>query len=144
MTSDSRAGYFMKNRSLAETWLIRARSNISRARQGKSTPDIVYEDLCYDCEQAAEKALKGLLILNGIVPPQTHSLALLVEMLEKHGMKIPDEIKSAISLTHYAVATRYPGSYEPVNEREYKKALNGAETVFLWVEQQFNVLSGNL
>ena len=53
----------MKNRSLAETWLLRARSNLSRAREGKSNPDIVYEDLCFDCEQAAEKSLKGLLIL---------------------------------------------------------------------------------
>ncbi|MFZ1897479.1 HEPN domain-containing protein [Methanoregula sp.] len=127
----------MKNRSLAETWLVRARSNLSRARQGKSTPDIVYEDLCFDCEQAAEKALKGLLILKGIVPPQTHSLALLIEELEKHDYSVPDEVKTAVSLTHYAVSTRYPGSYEPVKEREYQKARKGAETVFAWVEQQF-------
>jgi HEPN domain-containing protein len=127
----------MKNRSLADTWLVRARSNISRARQGKNAPDIVYEDLCFDCEQAAEKALKGLLILNNIVPHQTHSLALLTETLEQHNYRVPDDVKSAVSLTHYAVATRYPGSYEPVMEREYLKALKAAETVFVWVEQQF-------
>jgi len=128
----------MKNRSLAETWLVRARSNLSRAQQGKTTPEIVYEDLCFDCEHAAEKALKGLLILKDIVPPQTHSLALLIEALEKHDDCVPDKVKTAISLTHYAVSTRYPGTYEPVNEREYQKAKNGAETVFAWVEQQFN------
>jgi HEPN domain-containing protein len=98
----------------------------------------VYEDLCFDCEQAAEKALKGLLILKGIVPPQTHSLAHLIEALEKHDGSVPDAVKVAVSLTHYAVSTRYPGSYEPVKEREYQKALKGAETVFSWVEQQFN------
>ncbi|MCX6683245.1 MAG: HEPN domain-containing protein [Methanoregula sp.] len=128
----------MKNRSLADTWLVRARSNIARARQGKSAPDIVYEDLCFDCEQAAEKALKGLLILKGIVPPQTHSLAHLIEALEKHDGSVPDDVKVTVSLTHYAVSTRYPGSCEPVKEREYQKALKGAETVFSWVEQQFN------
>ncbi len=128
----------MKNRSFAETWLVRARSNLARARQGKSTPDIVYEDLCFDCEQAAEKALKGLLILKGIIPPQTHSLSILVETLEKQDCSVPDDVKTAVSLTHYAVSTRYPGSYEPVKEREYQKALKGAETVFSWVEQQFN------
>lgn len=128
----------MKNRSLADTWLVRARSNIARARQGKSAQDIVYEDLCFDCEQAAEKALKGLLILKGIVPPQTHSLAHLIEALEKHDVCVPDDVKVAVSLTHYAVSTRYPGSYEPVKEREYQKALKGAEMVFTWVEQQFN------
>jgi len=79
-----------------------------------------------------------LLILKGIVPPQTHSLALLVEALETHHADVPDEVKNAVSLTHYAVSTRYPGSYEPVNEREFLKALKGAETVFSWVERQFN------
>ena len=80
--------------------------------EGKSTPDIVYEDLCFDCEQAAEKALKGLLILKGIVPPQTHSLALLIEELEKHDYSVPDEVKTAVSLTHYAVSTGIP---DPMN-----------------------------
>jgi len=127
----------MKNRSLADTWIVRARSNLTRARQGKSAPDILFEDLCFDCEQAAEKSLKGLLILKGIVPPQTHSLANLIEALEKHDNSIPDTVKAAVSLTHYAVSTRYPGSYEPVDEREFRKALKGAETVFSWVEQQF-------
>ena len=46
--------------------------------------------------------------------------------------------KNSVSLTHYAVSTRYPGWYEPVKEREYQKARKGAETVFAWVEQQFN------
>ena len=127
----------MKNRSLAETWLVRAKSNLARARQGKSAPDILFEDLCFDCEQAAEKSLKGLLILKGIVPPQTHSLALLVETLEKHHCPVPDEVKGAVPLTHYAVSIRYPGSYEPVSEREFRTALKGAETVCVWVEEQF-------
>lgn len=106
--------------------------------QGKSAPDILYEDLCFDCEQAAEKAFKGLLILKGIVPPQTHSISHLVEALEKHGCDVPDNVKQAVSLSHYAVSTRYPGSYEPVKEREYQKALKGAEAVFSWVEQEFS------
>ncbi len=127
----------MKNRSLPDTWLVRARSNISRARMGKCSSDIMFEDLCYDCEQAAEKALKGLLILKGIVPPQTHSIAHLIEVLEKHNCEVPAKVKIAVSLTHYAVSTRYPGSYEPVENQEYQEALTGAETVFVWVEQQF-------
>jgi len=131
----------MKDRSLAETWLVRAKSNLARARLGRSAPDILYEDLCFDCEQAAEKSLKGLLILKGIVPPQTHSLALLVETLEKHHYPVPNTIKGAVPLTHYAVSTRYPDSYEPVSEREFRAALKGAETVCNWVEEQFGEIS---
>jgi hypothetical protein len=52
---------------------------------------------------------------------------------------VPDDVKAEVSLTYYAVATRYPGWYEPVHKREYVKALRGAETVFAWVEQQFKL-----
>lgn len=85
-----------------------------------------------------KKHSKVFSFVREIVPPQTHSLALLVETLEKNHATVPDDVKTAVSLTHYAVSTRYPGSYEPVKEREYQKALKGAEIVFSWVEQQFN------
>ncbi len=42
-------------------WLGRAESNLARARLGRQSEDILYEDICFDAQQAAEKALKGLL-----------------------------------------------------------------------------------
>lgn len=35
----------MKNQSLADEWLKRARSNLERARAGKVSEGILYEDL---------------------------------------------------------------------------------------------------
>jgi HEPN domain-containing protein len=52
----------MKNREIIKDWLIHAESNLYRARIGRSSDKILYEDLCYDCQQAAEKSLKSLLI----------------------------------------------------------------------------------
>ncbi len=125
----------MKNQSLVEDWMKRANSNLSRAQAGKVSEHILYEDLCFDCQQAAEKAVKALLISNNIVPQPTHSLSVLIDDLEKNGIDVPDTIKAAIQLSYYAVETRYPGRYEPVNEREYKQALKMAETVFSWVSR---------
>lgn len=119
----------MKNRLLAEQWLGRAKSNLSRAASGKTVPDIVYEDLCFDCQQAAEKSLKALMGLNDIVPSPTHSLSLLVETLEKHKIDIPEDVKEAVALSYYAVTTRYPGRYEPVDEQEYQDALMMARQI---------------
>ena len=55
-------------------WLNRARSNLIRAKQPK--PDKVYwEDLCFDAQQAAEKAIKALLMFHKIplgLAIQTH------------------------------------------------------------------------
>jgi len=125
----------MKNRSLVEDWMKRANSNLSRAQAGKVSEHILYEDLCFDCQQAAEKAVKALLISSNIVPQPTHSLSVLIDDLEKNGIDVPDTIKAAIQLSYYAVETRYPGRYEPVNEREYKQALKMAKTVFSWVSR---------
>lgn len=89
--------------------------------------------MCFDCQQAAEKAVKALLISSNIVPQPTHSLSVLLDDLEKNGIEVPDRVKAAIPLTYYAVETRYPGRYEPVSEREYKQALKMAEIVVSWV-----------
>jgi len=102
----------MKNRLLAEQWLGRAKSNLSRAKLGRVNPNIFYEDLCFDCQQAGEKALKALLILRDIVPPPTHSLSVLFESLETHGITIPGEMKGTVALSYYAVTT--PVSMKPL------------------------------
>ncbi len=41
-------------------WLNRARSNLIRAR--KYIPGVYLEDLCFDAQQASEKAIKGVFI----------------------------------------------------------------------------------
>jgi HEPN domain-containing protein len=125
----------MKNESLVRIWLIRAKSNLLIAKAGKVFEDILYEDLCFDCEQAVEKALKALLVSIDFSFPHTHSIGHLIELIEEHSINVPDEIKDSISLTAYAVSTRYPGDFEPVDEQEYQETLAIAEKVFNWVRK---------
>ena len=126
----------MKNRALVKQWLIRARSNLDRARAGKIQKTILYEDLCFDCQQAVEKYLKALLIAHDLESPHTHIIAHLVETLEQNRISVPDGVKSSVDLTEYAVHTRYPGLYEPVTEEEYREALEVTECVHAWVSKQ--------
>jgi len=56
-------------------------------------------------------------------------------MIEEHSIMVPDEIKDSSSLTAYAVSTRYPGDFEPVDEQEYQETLETAEKVFNWVRK---------
>ena len=125
----------MKNLPGAEEWLKRARSNIERAKAGRVSEGILYEDLCFDCQQAVEKSLKGLLVHLKIEFPQTHSIAKLIELLEEAGVNVPESIKDSVILTVYAVSTRYPGNQEPVDESEYTAAFEIAERVYHWVEE---------
>ncbi len=56
-------------------WLNRARSNLARARSGATIPEVYLEDLCFDAQQAAEKALKAVLIHLDVSFPYVHDLA---------------------------------------------------------------------
>lgn len=117
-------------------WLNRARSNLERARADARLPFVYHEDLCFDAQQAAEKALKGLLIRAGVAFPYVHDLAALLTLLEQTGTTVPDEVKQAGRLTRFAVVTRYPGLAEPVSEQEYQDAVRVAEVAVLWAEEQ--------
>jgi hypothetical protein len=55
-------------------WLNRARSSLAKAREGAAFADIYLEDLCFDAQQAAEKAIKAVLLHLGVGFPYVHDL----------------------------------------------------------------------
>lgn len=115
-------------------WLNRARSNLARAKVRQ--PDVYLEDLCFDAQQAAEKALKALLIARHVRFPLVHNLGELVGLIEQNSVIVPEHVLDATILTDYAVEARYPGPVEPVREDEYAQAVALAEAVVQWVTQQ--------
>lgn len=115
-------------------WLNRARSNLSRAKS--RIPEVYLEDLCFDAQQAAEKAIKALLLKKGVAFPYVHDIAHLLTLVEQTAVHIPDPVRRAEDLTRYAVVTRYPGLTEPVSESHYRDALVSAEAVVRWAEEE--------
>lgn len=126
----------MKNPKKAKEWLRRAKSNLALAKIGRISEEILYEDLCFDAQQAAEKALKAICIIYGIKFSKVHDISFLIELLEKENVKVPKRLQRAKILTDYAVETRYPGEYIPVDEDMYKDALNLAEGIVSWAEKK--------
>ncbi len=115
-------------------WLARAKSNLKLAEQGGKIKSVYLEDLCFNAQQAAEKALKAACLAQNSDFPKTHSLVLLMDMLESRGVNIPATVRAADILTQYAVESRYPGLVERVTEAEYRTALKLAARVVFWVE----------
>ena len=75
----------------SKDWLKRAKSNLMRAQQLK--PDEVFwEDYCFDAQQAAEKAIKALLIHYQITFRFVHDIAELLTALEKNGISLPENV----------------------------------------------------
>ncbi|MDT8300017.1 MAG: HEPN domain-containing protein [Sedimentisphaerales bacterium] len=114
-------------------WLRYSRSDLELARTIR-TAEVMFEVLCFHAQQAAEKALKAVLIAKDVPPPKTHNIRTLLDLLPEE-IIVPEEIEDAASLSDYAVTSRYPGDFEPVNEEEYKEAVRLAATVVLWAER---------
>lgn len=121
-------------------WLRRARSNLARARADRNLPEVLYEDLCFDAQQAAEKAIKALLVDRKIPFPKTHAIMDLLTLLHQNGVEVPEEIRRAGLLTGYAVESRYPGVAEDVTAEDYAAAIALAECVLQWAESLISPL----
>ena len=115
-------------------WLNRARSNLVRARQREA--GVYLEDLCFDAQQAAEKAVKAVLVARRIDFPYVHDLAHLLSLLERTEAVVPEAVRQAEDLTPYAVLTRYPSTATPLTERDYERAVKIAEAVVRWAGEQ--------
>lgn len=121
------------NKKECENWIQRAESNLRLAKKG-NVEGVVYEDLCFEAQQAAEKALKALLIYFGDEFPRVHSFTVLLERLQKY-IVLPPNVEDVIELSDYAIQTRYPGDYYPVAEKEYRRAIIISQEVLKWVKQ---------
>jgi HEPN domain-containing protein len=116
------------------SWLLRARGNLNLAEKGGRLKGVLLEDLCFNAQQAAEKALKAVCLAQGMDIPKTHSLVHLMDILEAHGVEIPENVRDADILTQYAVQSRYPSLMEDISRSEYKDALKLAANVVFWAE----------
>jgi HEPN domain-containing protein len=60
---------------------------------------VYLEDLCFDAQQAAEKAIKAVLIKQDVKFPYIHDLAELLTLAEETGIKIPKSMTVAGELS---------------------------------------------
>jgi len=116
----------------SQEWLNRARSNLIRARS--EAAGVYIEDLCFDTQQAAEKAVKAVLVHSGLPFPHVHDLASLLTLVEKSGCKVSASVKQAAGLARFAVLAPHPGLDEPVSREEYEDPVRLAEAVVRWAE----------
>jgi HEPN domain-containing protein len=113
-----------------EDWLRNARSDLALARLRK-TRSVLYEHLCFHAQQAAEKAIKAVLLAQGVTFPRTHDLAYLMDSLPPT-LSIPPGLIDLPALTKYAVQQRYPGDAPTVTSAQRQHALHMAEQAVAW------------
>ena len=115
-------------------WLNRARSNLAIAQTGAQ--GAYMEDLLFEAQQAAEKAIKAVLIEDGIAFPYTHDLEKLLVLLPLARQPIPEQVQQAPRLSSFAFATRYPDVVASITDEGFRDLLGVAEAVVRWAEDE--------
>jgi len=114
-------------------WLNRARSDLALAQN--RVEGVYLEDLCFHAQQAAEKAIKAVLIYRDVEFPYVHDLSRLLELVSEAGVTVPQAMRPVSTLTRFAVVNRYPGLGASATEEHYTEALKLATAVVAWTEQ---------
>jgi HEPN domain-containing protein len=70
-------------------------------------PFINDETLGYHAQQATEKLLKALLAHGGHNYPRSHNIGLLLDLLEDHGLPLPERFQAVESLSPFGTVFRY-------------------------------------
>ena len=120
---------------LSRAWLLKAHSDLHTAHQIGGLPDGHLDAGIYHCQQAAEKALKGFLVLHEISFEKVHDLGEIIQQAGKVNPAFQKYENAAETLTPYSVAYRYPdelGFLEPSRE-EFDAALQHAQAIYDFV-----------
>ena len=97
------------------------------------------EIICYHCQQAAEKAIKAVVISQGTKGgmPKLHDLSFLLNQV-KNFVNIEEKYYDyADTLTPYGVAVRYPNELF-IEEHHAKEAIQYAEEIVQWAHAVMN------
>jgi len=126
----------MEKNEVIKDWMKRANSAYQYAIV-LTNDEVYYEDKCFQAQQAAEKAIKALLIFYDVNPEHTHNISKLLSVLANY-TQIDDFINETSHLTQYAVITRYTNSHFVVTEEMYLEAIELAKNCLEWVETKIN------
>ncbi len=122
-------------RELVNEWMRRARSDLVLANMVENEK-IAPEIIAFHAQQAVEKALKALLIQRQVEYPRTHIIGVLLTLCKDSGYVLGENLEEAVHLSEFAVSARYPGEMSEVSRREAETAVELANWVFDWAEQQ--------
>jgi len=119
--------------SLAREWLAKSKGDLDSARKLAAEPDPILETAIYHCQQAAEKALKGLLVLRDQPFDKVHDVRPLISQASALQARFAGLMPEAELLTPYATLYRYPSEVPPPTTDKFEKAHAAAEKIIRFV-----------
>lgn len=107
-------------------WLRFAEENLGVAQREMAQETPAYRTICFLCQSAAEKYLKGFLIAQGWVLAKTHDIVVLLGLCVEYNKEFSELQERGSVLNEYIVAGRYPGdlAFEVIDRPEAEEALS--------------------
>ena len=112
---------------LVSAWLLKAWRDLAAARLLSPRSEL-RDPALFHCQQAGEKAIKGLLVFVDIPFAKTHDIAALIRVAAKWQPELAAWEEVGESLSQYAVTARYPHIEGfDANDAMLQEALEDAE-----------------
>jgi HEPN domain-containing protein len=112
-------------------WLRYAESDLGVARREIVSETPAYPTICFLCQSATEKFLKGFLIAQGWSLEKTYDLVKLLALCADYDAELGAMVAEGAALNEYIVAERYPGdiTFEEIGQAQAKEALDAAQRI---------------
>ncbi len=112
----------------ARRWLRYAQEDLAGAEQIVAQEDFAPRHACWLAQQAAEKAIKAVLVFLQIDFPKSHDLDLLRNLVPD-GWQLKLRHPDLADLTEWAIEARYPGDWPDSVEADARCAIRQARAV---------------
>lgn len=112
----------------AKTWLRYAQEDLDAATAFAEGRGFAPRVACYHAQQAAEKALKAVLVADGREPVLTHDLRVLADLVPST-RRVAGVEADLGALSQWNVRGRYPGDWGEATEADAHAAIESARAV---------------
>lgn len=124
---------------LAQAWLVKADHDLETSRRVVVGKPPITDTAVYHCQQAAEKALKAVLIQHGQPVRKSHDLIALITHCAHLDPDFSRWVDAAAILTPYATHYRYPCNEPDPGLDETLEAINLATSLVAFVRDKLNI-----
>jgi HEPN domain-containing protein len=129
-----------KKLEYATRWFDKAKNDLLDADNNLSADKVPYDTVCFHCQQAAEKLLKGFLVAHGCEYPITHNLFVILDKVIEHDNSAELLRETIALLNPYSVEIRYPGDELTLTIDSATEARQAAQKVLEWMKSRFGQL----
>jgi HEPN domain-containing protein len=112
-----------------QRWLRYAREDLVAAEALVGQRTVAPRHVCWLAQQAAEKALKAVLVFLQIDFPRRHDLDALRNLMPTD-WHLKEEHPDLAELTEWAVEARYPGEWPDASNQDARSAVQQARAVW--------------